>query len=60
MFSTEDIRLPPNEIFGRDLPIGIATIAFHLAALIGVLPIIAVLVILLRRDYRLAFTPNGR
>jgi hypothetical protein len=43
-----DAVLPPNEIMGRDWPLGVAMMAFGLAQLLGILPLTLVAVTLMR------------
>jgi hypothetical protein len=44
--------LPPNEIFGRDFPLGIAIGSFTSAQLLGILPLVLVVLVLVGRSQR--------
>jgi hypothetical protein len=45
-------KLPPNEIFGRDWPLALVWIAFALAQLLGIVPLIFVVVRLVKDSPR--------
>jgi hypothetical protein len=47
-------KLPPNEIMGRDWPVGVAIMAYGLAQLLGILPLTLVAITLMRRPSLLA------